>query len=88
MKKTLAVFALVAISVAVVVLTAVHGQNNNGGKFRRMRADKKIANQYIVVLKDDVADVDGRLIASHVISVAIVVTVKLIIAHSKVSRCA
>lgn len=59
MKKTLAVFALVAISVAVVVLTAVHGQNSNGGKFRRMRADKKIANQYIVVLKEDVADVDG-----------------------------
>lgn len=60
MKKTLAVFALVAISVAVIVLTAAHGQNNNGGKFRRMRADKKIANQYIVVLKDDVADVDGE----------------------------
>ncbi len=59
MKKTFAVFALVAISVAVIVLTAVHGQNNGGGKFRRMRADKKIANQYIVVLKDDVADVDG-----------------------------
>ncbi|HET6976460.1 MAG TPA: S8 family serine peptidase [Pyrinomonadaceae bacterium] len=59
MKKTLAVFALVAISVAVIVLTAVHGQNNNGNKFRRMRADKKIANQYIVVLKDDVGDVDG-----------------------------
>ncbi len=58
MKKTLAVFALVAISVAVVVLTAVHGQNN-GGKFRRTSADKKIANQYIVVLKDDVGDVDG-----------------------------
>ena len=60
MKKTLAVFALVAISVAVVVFTAVHGQNNNGGKFRRMSAEKKIANQYIVVLKDDVADVDGE----------------------------
>jgi subtilisin family serine protease len=60
MKKTLAVFALVAISVAVIVLTAVHGQNSNGGKFRRMRADKKIANQYIVVLNDDVADVDGE----------------------------
>ena len=59
MKKTLAVFALVTISVAVVVLTAVHGQNSNGGKFRRLHADKKIANQYIVVLKDDVADVDG-----------------------------
>ena len=59
MKKTLAVFALVAISVAVIVLTAVHGQNSNGNKFRRLSADKRIANQYIVVLKDDVADVDG-----------------------------
>ena len=64
MKKTLAVFALVAISVAVVVLTAAHGQNSNGGasKFRRMRADKRIANQYIVVLKDDVTDVDGEAV--------------------------
>ena len=59
MKKTLAVFALVAISVAVVVFTAVQGQNG-GQKFRRMRADKKIANQYIVVLKDNVVDVDGE----------------------------
>ena len=61
MKKTLALFGLVAISVAVVVFTAVHGQNDNGqGKFRRQRPDKKIANQYIVVLKDDVADVDAE----------------------------
>src|SRR5215213_6325125 len=61
MKKTLALFVLVAISVAVVVLTAVHGQDSNGGpKFRRLRADKRIANQYIVVLKDDVADVEGE----------------------------
>ncbi len=61
MKKTLALFALVALSVAAIVLTAVHGQNNNGqGKFRRQRPDKKIANQYIVVLKDDVADVDAE----------------------------
>jgi len=61
MKKTLALFALVAILVAVVVLTAAHGQNSNvGSKFRRMRADKRIANQYIVVLKDDVADVDSE----------------------------
>jgi subtilisin family serine protease len=59
MKKTLAVFALVAISVAVLVFTAAQGQNG-GPKFRRLRADKKIANQYIVVLKDDVADVDGE----------------------------
>jgi subtilisin family serine protease len=56
----LALFALVTISVAVVVLTAVHGQDSNGNssKFRRMRADKRIENQYIVVLKDNVADVD------------------------------
>ncbi|HKG97196.1 MAG TPA: S8 family peptidase, partial [Pyrinomonadaceae bacterium] len=59
MKKTLVLFALVAISVAVVVLTVVHGQDGSG-KFRRMRADKRIANQYIVVLKDDVADVEGE----------------------------
>src|SRR5215212_8162659 len=59
MKKTLAVFALVAISVAIVVLTSVQGQNG-GPKFRRMRADKRIANQYIVVLKDDVSDVESE----------------------------
>ena len=58
MKKTLALFALVAISVAAVVLTAVHGQNDHSAKFRRLRADKRIPGQYIVVLKDDVADVD------------------------------
>lgn len=64
MKKTLVLFVLVALSVAAVVLTAVHGQNQNGngGKFRRARADKRIANQYIVVLKDDVADVEGESI--------------------------
>jgi len=59
MKKTLAVFALVAICVAVVVFTAAQGQNG-GPKFRRLRAEKKIANQYIVVLKDNVSDVDGE----------------------------
>ena len=64
MKKTLVLFVLVALSVAAVVLTAAHGQNQNGngGKFRRARADKRIANQYIVVLKDDVADVEGESI--------------------------
>jgi len=64
MKKTLALFALVAVSVAVVVLTVVHGQDSNGNssKFRRQRVDKRIANQYIVVLKDDVADVEGEAI--------------------------
>ena len=60
MKKTLVLFALVAMSVAVVVLTTVHGQNpnSNSSKFRRVRAEKRIPNQYIVVLKDDVADVE------------------------------
>ena len=60
MKKTLVLFALVALCVAAIVFTAVHGQNSNASKFRRLRADKKIPNQYIVVLKDDVADVEGE----------------------------
>ena len=63
MKKTLVLFVLVDFSVAAVVLTAVHGQNQNGnGKFRRARADKRIDNQYIVKLKDDTADVEGESI--------------------------
>ena len=66
MKKALALFALLVVGIAVVVLTTAQGQNSNSNssKFRRVRADKRIANQYIVVLKDDVADVDaeaGRL---------------------------
>src|ERR1043166_4817782 len=60
MKKTLALFALVAISVAVVVFTAAHGQNNGLGKFRRQSPDKRVKDQYIVVLKDNVSDVDGE----------------------------
>ena len=64
MKKTLVLFALVAMSVAVVVLTTVHGQNpnSNSSKFRRVREDKRIPNQYIVVLKDDVDDVETEAI--------------------------
>jgi len=64
MKKTLVLFALVAMSVAVVVLTTVHGQNpnSNSSKFRRVREDKRIPNQYIVVLKNDVADVESEAI--------------------------
>jgi subtilisin family serine protease len=62
MKKTLALFAVTALTVAAVVLTAVHGQNSNSSKFRRQHAEKRIPNQYIVVLKDDVADVEGEAI--------------------------
>lgn len=64
MKKTLALFAFVALSVAVVVLTTVHGQNpnSNSSKFRRASAEKRIPNQYIVVLKDDVGDVETEAI--------------------------
>ncbi|HKU75206.1 MAG TPA: S8 family serine peptidase [Pyrinomonadaceae bacterium] len=62
MKKTLVLFALVATSVALVVLTGVHAQNSNSdtSKLRRTRADKRIPNQYIVVLKDNVGDVEGE----------------------------
>jgi subtilisin family serine protease len=62
MKKTLSLFALLAICVAVVVLTTVHGQNthSSAAKFRRTSPDKRIPNQYIVVLKNDVDDVEGE----------------------------
>jgi len=62
MKKRLVLFALVAISVAAVVFTVVHGQNPNSGngKLHRQRADKRIPDQYIVVLNDNVADVEGE----------------------------
>jgi len=64
MKKRIVLFVLVALSIAAVVLTAVHGQNSNSGlgKFRRQRADKRIPDQYIVVLKDDVSDVEGEAV--------------------------
>lgn len=60
MKKTFSLFVLVVICVAVVVLTTVHGQDShsNAAKLRGARPDKRIPNQYIVVLKNDVADVE------------------------------
>ena len=60
--KALPLFAFIAICVAVLVLTAAQAQNSAGdlSKFRRLRADKRITGQYIVVLKDDVADVDSE----------------------------
>src|SRR5689334_25047083 len=62
MKKTLLLFTLLAICVSVVVLTTVHGQapNSNAAKFRRTSPDKRIPNQYIVVLRNDVDDVEGE----------------------------
>ena len=62
MKKAISLFALLAVCVAVVVLTTVHGQapDSSAAKFRRTRPDKRIPNQYIVVLKNDVDDVDGE----------------------------
>jgi subtilisin family serine protease len=64
MKKALTLFALLVVSIAVVVLTTAHSQNSNSNssKLRRIRADKRIANQYIVVLKDDVTDVEAEAV--------------------------
>jgi subtilisin family serine protease len=62
MKKAISLFALLAVCVAVVVLTTVHGQapDSSAAKLRRTRPDKRIPNQYIVVLKNNVDDVDGE----------------------------
>jgi subtilisin family serine protease len=58
MKKTLSLFALIGICVAALVLTAAHGQNSDNDSSKIRRAAKRIHNQYIVVLKDSVADVE------------------------------
>ena len=62
MKKTLLLFILVTTCVAVIVLTTVHGQDShsNTAKLRRAQAGRRIPNQYIVVLKNDVADVESE----------------------------
>ena len=52
------VFALV-VCASIPSLITVRGQNPN--KFRRTQPDKKIRDQYIVVLKDD-ADPDVEAI--------------------------
>ena len=62
MKKVLVLFGFLALAVAMIVLTAVHGQEDSGNKFRRARADKRIAGQYIVVLKDNTPDVDTEVV--------------------------
>jgi subtilisin family serine protease len=60
MKKSLILFAFIALCVAIVILPVVQSQGNgNGkdqGKFRR--AERRIQDQYIVVLNDNVTDVD------------------------------
>ncbi|HJT68183.1 MAG TPA: S8 family peptidase [Pyrinomonadaceae bacterium] len=62
MKKTLLLFALLAICVSVVVLTTVHGQNahSSAAKLRRTTPEKRIPNQYIVVLNNDAGDVEAE----------------------------
>ena len=58
MKRTLVFFALVAVCAAIAGLTGASSQDNGSGKFRRTRPEKRIQDQYIVVLKNSVADVD------------------------------
>lgn len=60
MKKSLILVGLVTLCLALTVLVTVHSQGGGqgNGKFRRASAEKRIRDQYIVVLKNDVADVD------------------------------
>jgi subtilisin family serine protease len=70
MKKSLVLFALVGLCFALTVLVTVHSQGGGqgNGKYRRTNAERRIRDQYIVVLKDDVADVEleaARLAQNH-----------------------
>jgi len=64
MKKGLTLFSFVALCLVLALLPAVHSQGIGDAltqapaKFRRANPDKRIPQQYIVVLKDDVGDVD------------------------------
>lgn len=58
MKKSLILFAFIALCVAMAILPAVQSQGNGNDKGKFRRAEKRIQDQYIVVLKDGVADVD------------------------------
>ena len=60
MKKLFALLALILVCTAMLVFITVHGQDANAGKFRRASANKRIPNHYVVVLKDNVADVDSE----------------------------
>jgi len=70
MKKSLVLFGLITLCFALTVLVTVHSQGGGqgNGKFRRTSAEKRIPDQYIVVLNDNVADVDqeaSRLAQNH-----------------------
>ena len=66
MKRVLALFTLIALLAVIVAFTVASSSTGapSGGqeKFRRTHPDKKIANQYIVVLKDTVGDVDAEAV--------------------------
>ena len=83
MKRTLALSLIIAICVMAVMPALVHGQNTKKekdplgskadsakikAKFRKAPQEKRIHEQYIVVLNPDVADVEeeaNRLIVEH-----------------------
>src|SRR5258708_3107406 len=66
--KRLLVLLLASTVLAAFGIGAVHsqggGQNNSGGqaKFRRIPPDRRIANQYIVVLNNSVGDVETEAV--------------------------
>jgi subtilisin family serine protease len=82
MKKFAALLIGLALCVAVSSPAAVRGQNSENAqepgarsaapklkaKYRPVPAERRIPNQYVVVLNDDVADVEreaGRLVVEH-----------------------
>lgn len=74
MKKSSMLYILIALCLTMIMLPAVYSPGSGsslaqeGAKFRRARADKRIPEQYIVVLKNDVSDVEleaARLTREH-----------------------
>ncbi|MGH9907240.1 MAG: S8 family peptidase [Pyrinomonadaceae bacterium] len=73
MKKSSMLYLLIALCLSLIILPAVYSSGSGsslaqGGKFRRAQADKRIPEQYVVVLKNDVSDVDleaARLARDH-----------------------
>ena len=58
MRRVCVLFALVAFCAVMMLLTAVSGQDSGEGKFRRTQPDRRIRDNYIVVLQNNIADVD------------------------------